>query len=489
LQQPQPRSRTRRARLDIDAWSNAQLAWIASVAAFVLAGGLWFFLGWFAPPPKHTLTIAAGSRTGAYFHYATRYRELLEAQGIRAEVIETAGTVDNLDRMRDGSAQCCADIAFAQAGPWRSGSRAVQSLASVDVEPLWIFVDPRRFAPKVLAELRGQHMAIGAKGSGTLPVAEAVLRLAGIEPSAAQAHYLAGPAALEALHAGDVAAAFVVASASAPIVEQAVGMGLLLLPLANALAFERRLPWSHAVTLPRGVLSVASDLPAADLQMLAVNTNLVSRSDLHESTKFLLLDIATRVHAEAGPLQSAQRYPSQDGLIFPQGEASKDFFATGRPWIYKVLPFWSAYQINRLLLSLLPVLVILVSLMRSVIGFSERRNRASIMRLLSRAKELEVLVADDSGAFDTGHQKALRLLERQLQGFKPLTIHLADYFRIHESLQSVRSAQRQLQMEQEPEGSTSQEPAVVATGPVLVASPSRLCIVASPARPGPGAAV
>jgi TRAP-type uncharacterized transport system substrate-binding protein len=456
LPQSETRSRFGHSRLDIDAWSNAKLACIFAAAVLALTGGLWFFLGWFAPPPRHTLTIAAGPRTGAYYQYAIRYRELLEADGVHARVIETAGTVDNLDRLRGSAPDCCADVAFAQAGPWGSNDAAVQSLAAVGVEPIWIFVDPGRFAPKQLTELRGRKVALGAAGSGTLPVALAMLRLAGVEPNADEARYLGGPAALQALRAGEVAAAFIVASASAPIVDQAVAMGMRVLPVPSALAVERRLPWSHSITLPRGLLSVAGDVPASDVQMLAVNTNLVTRAELHESTKFLLLHVATQVHAEPGPMQAAHRYPSQDGLIFPQGEASKDFFVTGRPWLYKVLPFWSAYQINRVLLSLLPVLLIALSLLRGAINFGERRNRASIMRLLTLAKELEANLIQDGHAFDAASQRALRLLERQIGKFRPLTIHSVDYFRVHDSLQVIRAAARQaLERHAAPAGATA----------------------------------
>lgn len=432
-------SRLERSRLDIDAWSNAKLTAIFVVAGLALTGGLWLFLGWFAPPPSHTLTIAAGPRSGAYHAYAVRYRDLLFAEGIDARVTETAGTVENLERMRPGSAGCCADIAFAQAGPWGSNDGAVQSLAAVDVEPVWIFIDPHRFAPRLLGELQSRKIALGAKGSGTLPVALAVLQLAGVDPGPNEARYLAGPEALQALRTGEVAAAFIVASPTAPIVDQAIAMGMRPLPLSNALALERRLPWSHAITLPRGLLSVAGDVPAADMQMLAVNTNLVTHADLHESTKFLLLHLATRVHGGPGPMQAAHRYPSQDGLIFPQGEASKDFFVTGRPWLYKVVPFWSAYQINRLLLSLLPVLVIAVSLVRTMIGFGERRNRASIMRLLTQARELETGLLQHRFAFDRAAERALQQLERQVRRFKPLMIHSVDYFRMVDSLESIRS--------------------------------------------------
>lgn len=434
-------SQRRRISLDIDAFSNVELAWIGGVVTLVLAGSLWLFMGWLAPSPQASLTIAAGPSSGAYYQYALKYREQLAQHGVRAEVIETRGTVNNLECLSNPLTGCSADIAFVQAGPWASSTQGLQSLAAVAVEPVWVFVDPLRAAPRHLADLRGRSIALGAQGSGTLPVALALLKATAIEPNDVDVRNLGGSAALAALKSGEIAAAFMVASANAPIVEQAIAMGMRPLAFDNALAYVRRLPWAQEVTLPRGALSLANEVPALDLPMLAVNTNLVSRSELHDSLKFLLLDIASRVHAEPGPAHSARQYPSAEGLIFVQGESSKEFFLGNRPWLYNVLPFWSARQAYRLLLSLLPVLVIVVPLMRALIAFGERRNRAAIMRLLARTKELQFRL-DDTHALDERDRQMLRWIEQQLQTFKPLTIHAADYFRIHESLPALRAAAR-----------------------------------------------
>jgi hypothetical protein len=427
-----------RINLDIDALGNIELAWLSAVSALFLAGGLWLFLGWYAPPPKHTLTIAAGPSSGAYFQYALRYQALLQRHGVDAEVVETKGTIENFELLKQTS-EGGADIAFVQGGPWGTSGESLQSLAAVGIEPIWVFVDPRRYVPKQLSELRGRHVDIGKEGSGTLPVARAMLQLAGLGPLEIQAHHLGGAEALAALRTGEVSAVLMVASASAPIVEHAIDSGLQVLPFGNALAFERRLPWSHSITLSRGLMSVARDAPPADLPMLAVDTNLVSRSDLHESTQFLLLDVASEAHAEPGPLQTARQYPSSKGLLFAQGEASKEFFRTGRPWLNKFLPFWSAYQINRLLLSLLPVLVIVLPLLKATIAFNERRNRAAIMRLHKQANELEFGM-QTAGSASTA--QALHNLERKLLKLQPLTIHSVEFFYVHEALRRLRGAGR-----------------------------------------------
>ena len=48
------------------------------------------------PPPPDRITIATGSRQGAYFAFAERYREILARDGVTVEVRETQGSVENI---------------------------------------------------------------------------------------------------------------------------------------------------------------------------------------------------------------------------------------------------------------------------------------------------------------------------------------------------------------------------------------------------------
>lgn len=409
------------------------------MTAIVLAGGLWLLLGWYSPAPKSALTIAAGPSTGAYYHYAQVYRERLQARGISVQVVETRGTQDNLACLRNESDLCSADIAFVQAGPWNASQPPFESLASVAIEPIWVFVDARRMPLAQLGDLRGRAVALGEHGSGTLPVAQALLRASGIELNLIDARHLGGPAALAALAAGEVSAVVMVASASAPVIDDAIARGFTPMPIDNAVALSRRLPWALQATLSRGTLSVENNAPPSDVPMLAAMTNLVVNPALHESVKYLLLDVASQVHAAAGPMHNARQFPSAEGLVFAQAEASKDHFLGHRPWLGKWLPIALAHQITRLLLSVLPVMVILLPLLRALMMFGERRNRASIMRLFARARRLQLRIEEKEVMTEEDLQE-LALIEQQVGRFRPLTIHSVDFFRIHDVLPVLRTA-------------------------------------------------
>jgi TRAP transporter TAXI family solute receptor len=438
---PTPRKKLRRIRrMDMDALSNSELGLLFGAVALGLAVLCWMVLGWFIPDPKATLKIATGSSVGAYYQYAQEYKRLLLDHGIEAEVVETNGTVDNF--MRLTSSDDPVDVAFIQAGPWSASATPLESLATVVEEPLWIFINPHSkpaVSLKQIADLRGLKLAIGKQGSGTYPVAQRVLDLAGIDLDNFKAYPLGGQAALDALKRGDVNAVFMVTSATAPIIAKAFDMNLEAMPIDAAQAFERHLSWAHALTLPQSVISLPKNQPRADIPMLSMKANLVARSDLHDSVKYLLLDVASKVHGGIGPMQKEKQFPSANGLILPQSEASKQFFKGGKPWLQKFLPFWSAYHVERVLIAALPVLVIMLPLLRAMMSFNERRNHAAIMRLLNQAKEIE-LQQLEGNQVDRQDRESIKRIETQLGKLSPLTIHCVDYFRLRESLLGLREA-------------------------------------------------
>ena len=64
-------------------------------------------------PPKH-VTIGTGSKTGAYYPFGLRYREILARDGITLEVLSTAGSIENIKLLE--AEEEGVQVAFAQGG-------------------------------------------------------------------------------------------------------------------------------------------------------------------------------------------------------------------------------------------------------------------------------------------------------------------------------------------------------------------------------------
>lgn len=133
------------------------------------------------------LTVAAGATQGVYYALggalADVWRDHL-ALAARPEVLATDGSGQNLALLADGRA----DIAFSQidtaadalsAAP--TGPRSPRALARIYDDATQVVV--RADSPYLtLADLRGARVSIGAANSGVTPIAQRLLRGAGLDP-------------------------------------------------------------------------------------------------------------------------------------------------------------------------------------------------------------------------------------------------------------------------------------------------------------------
>jgi TRAP transporter TAXI family solute receptor len=130
------------------------------------------------------LTVAAGSPGGVYHALGTALADAWTRDpGIpRPQVASTAGSVDNLDRLRTNQAQVGFSAADAaeerQKGPAR---HKLYALARMHDDYLQLIVRDDLPATK-LTDLKGRRVSVGARDSGVWLIAQRLLESAGISP-------------------------------------------------------------------------------------------------------------------------------------------------------------------------------------------------------------------------------------------------------------------------------------------------------------------
>jgi uncharacterized protein len=365
-----------------------ELWWLIAIVTALIATFLYFLFRHIEPPPPTLVTIATGSKSGAYYQYAQRYAAELKKHGIALNVLETTGSVDNLSRINDpkGNVQ----FAFVQSGIVAEGVQhpEIESLASVSYEPIWVLSKPALKLTRLTA-LKGKRIAIGAKGSGTQPVAVELLAANEVDERSATLRPLSAADGLAALARDEVDAVISISAPNAPLIQEALRERLSVLEFEQADAYARRYPWLAKVTLPKGSASFAANQPERDVTLVAASANLVARTDTHRAIAFLMLDIASEVHASAGPLHNLKQFPNEQNLQFSQSEESKRFFKTGRPVLQRYLPFWLANLIERLLVSIVPALAIGIPLAKLIPAFFDYREKAAVLLLYDEADLLD----------------------------------------------------------------------------------------------------
>ncbi|MEO1276281.1 MAG: ABC transporter substrate-binding protein, partial [Pseudomonadota bacterium] len=255
-------------------------------------------------PPK-AMTIATGIEGGGYWQIAERYREILARDGIEVTLLPTGGALENAQLLAGGAA----DAGLLQGGiPVAFG---VTSLGAMFNEPVQIFTAPGVAMPDNPGAWAGVTFAAGGDGSGTRAAFDGFLAAADLAPREEEVLPLGGAAAVDALFAGQVDAAFFVAPLGAPYLEAltAGDEGLLVYP-SQLPAMGRRMRGADVVSLPTGAIRMEPPLPAEDREALVLTAQLGARSGLHPSLVDRLVTAAMEIHGGADAVTEAGAFPS-----------------------------------------------------------------------------------------------------------------------------------------------------------------------------------
>lgn len=317
------------------------------------------------PAPPSRLVMSAGAEGGGYHHFAQQYQSVLARHGIALEVRTSSGAIDNLARLRQPDSGV--DIALIQGGIARESDRAgLVSLGHMFLEPIWIFT--RTPAPlEELPQLRGLRVALGEPGSGTHRVAQDLLRLYRLENAVASAVEIGGLAAAQALKAGDIDAAFFVASEQSPVVLDLFNTpGIQITNIRRAEALVRRFAHLRKIALPTGVIDPGADLPGRDVMLVGTTAQLVGREGLHPVIAELLIDAAREVHGQSTLLSAAGSFPNAEPGDFPLSADAQRLYKEGTGPLRRYLPLWAAVWVQRIVFVLLPLLAILAPVVHFV---------------------------------------------------------------------------------------------------------------------------
>lgn len=360
------------------------------------------------PAPPKRIVITTGGEAGAYYQFAQRYATILARDGITLEVKSSAGSLENLDRLKADEAQ----VGFVQGGvmppkedPDAEDDSGLLSLGSLFYEPVWVFYRGERDLTR-LTDLRGKRIAIGQEGSGVRQLAQQLLAANEID-GGDRLVPLAGLTAAEELQQGRIDAAFIIASESAPVVQVLLrSPGIRLMSFAQSGAYQRRFPFLTKLTFPQGVADLVRDFPPNDIKVLAPTANLIVRDDLHPALQSLLLQAASEVHGKSGFFQDQGEFPAYKDQMLPLSPDAARYFKSGPSFLQRYLPFWLAVLVDRLIVLLVPVFALLIPLLKVAPAIYNWRVRSKVFRCYG---ELKFLEDDLKNHFDPGKLGEYRL--------------------------------------------------------------------------------
>lgn len=348
----------------------------------VSIAAIWVAVRLIQPAPPRTLTISAGPQGSTFWNAAQQYKTILARNGITLDVLESQGSVQNLQRLADPKSTV--DVAFVQDGLATKTGKApagLVSLGSVSYVPLAVFYH----GPVVtrLSKFEGQRLAIGQEGSGTRELALALLKANGIEPGGATTLLpLSGDDAARALVKGEIDAAFLTGdSAQPPVMARLVHMpGVHFFDFTQADAYARRFAYLTALTIPMGAFDFGHNLPPAPIRIIAPTVELIARDSLHPALSDLLIEAAKEVHGGTTLLQKAGEFPAPRSHDFPISDDAARYYKSGKSFLYRMMPFWLASLADRLIVLLVPIIVVLIPGLRLVPSLYAWRVKSRIYR-------------------------------------------------------------------------------------------------------------
>ncbi|MFG1718700.1 TAXI family TRAP transporter solute-binding subunit [Micromonospora chalcea] len=248
------------------------------VLALLLVSGL---AGCRDEPAEPTrIRIATGSPTAVYHAFGQSLAAVLnrELPGVRAEVVVTAASAQNVRLVGSGAAE----LGFTQADvlpPREPEHPSVLAVARVYDDLLHLVT--RAGGPiRTLADLRGHRVSVGADGSGTEITATRLLKVAQLDGSRIRQEHLGLDDSMTALRDGRIDAFFF--SGGLPV------RGVANLAERTSLRIVDLGEWTESLRRGYGQVYVTRDIPRSMYQAEPVSTvanpnYLIVRADLPTS--------------------------------------------------------------------------------------------------------------------------------------------------------------------------------------------------------------
>jgi uncharacterized protein len=281
-----------------------------------------------ATPPTH-IGIATGSPTGVYYVFGQAFAAIInrELPNVRAEVLKTSASAENVQLVGSGAAQ----LGFTQADILPPADNKVLAVARV-YDDLLHLVSRTDGPIRKLDDLAGRRLSIGALASGTAITANRLLDVAGLGRGQINTVQLNLDDSTEALRKGEIDAFFFSGGPPVKAVEQlAAAIPIRLVDLGA---------WTAPLRDRHSQVYVGRDIPTSVYQLEPISTvanpnYLVVGPDVPESLVYDLTRLLMQYRDELGVAHPAAGRMSPQSAIattpLPLHPGAARFYQSTKP--------------------------------------------------------------------------------------------------------------------------------------------------------------
>jgi TRAP-type uncharacterized transport system substrate-binding protein len=344
------------------------------------------------PAMPDRVVLLTGPEASVYHEFGVRLAQDLSARGINVDVVVTGGSLDNLQRLRDGDANA---VALAPSvADWQGkfgDSPPFVALGSVGIEPLWLFYRSDLEIGRV-TDLAGRTLATEGTDTTSYQVANLLTDQVGladrldIVPLTDQV----AEHSIQGFDSGTIDALFLSGQADSNVVQSLLKSDRAsLLSLDRGMAFAKRVSGATVIVAPEGVFDLARNVPPQDTQLLAAATCLVAHDDVQPALVPMLLSGVENTRQQNSSFISANEFPSSEHVTLPLAASAQRYFRQGEVGLSKYLPYRVVRFLNHVGFFVLPLLTVAIILLKAVPTGLRIFGAIRIKRSLRRLESVE----------------------------------------------------------------------------------------------------
>jgi TRAP-type uncharacterized transport system substrate-binding protein len=416
---------------------------------------------WLNPNPPKTVTLATGPAQSAYDELGKKYVAYLKANRINVKVVQTEGSSANLKLLRDG----LVDVGFVQGGTnelTETDQDNLSTLGSLFLEPIWLFYREdsaaKLLAPpagskagkvvksiptvtptlNAITQLPGWRVNVGTEGSGVPKLMTRLLESNRVELKDLKLSTLEQTPATMALLSSEIDALVFASAPESQMVQMLLQTpGIKLMNLQQSEAYSRRFNFLSPASLPRGVVDLALDNPAQDVQLVGPTASLITRNTTHPALLQLFTSAAHQVHGVPGWFAKSKQFPNAQRDELPMAQEAERYLKNGPPLLQRYLPFWAANLIERMWVALSVIIVVLLPLSRILPPLYTFRVRSRIFKWYALLRNIEDRDSPDPQV-RTGLIDEINALDGMVEKIKIPLSHADELYALRSNIHLVR---------------------------------------------------
>ena len=346
------------------------------------------------PSSKKEITIATGSIDGEYYNTALKYKEILEKQKVKVNILTSNGSMENIQLLNDKKA----DIAFVQNGiDSLKKQTEIKAIASIYYEPLWIFYKNDEYKMDYLVQLITKRVSLGREKSGTEDLALKMLNDNGINKENTQLLNNSTEEAKDLLIKGEIDAIFIVSSPNSKTIKELLeNPDIKLFNFKRAKAYSRKYTFLESTPLYEGTIDLYRNLPSEDINLLSTTANLIVRNGFSDELTRLILKEIKKVHNKKELFEAANQFPNIENLTIDINEDADRYFTYGDTWLEKIFPYWIASNIDRLSILLIPLITLMIPLSKGFFPLYRWSIRSKIYKWYEQIHKIDLIAEYES---------------------------------------------------------------------------------------------